>query len=194
MSVKHGDCETRFYGVWSGMKSRCNNKNRKYYANGITVCSQWQDYRNFKTDMYESYVEHCEMYGEYNTTIDRIESLGNYTPTNCRWATYELQAKNRKSNIFIYYNGKTQCLNDWAKELGIQRLTLTKRIKSGWSIEEAFETPVTNTRKRSNQTMITFEGMTRTINEWSEITGLPPSTIRTRYNRGWEVERILTKN
>lgn len=48
--------------------------------------------------------------------------------------------KNQKR--LIAYNGKTQTLNAWAKELGIRHQTLYNRIvMKGWDIEKAFEAP-----------------------------------------------------
>jgi hypothetical protein len=48
-----------------------------------------------------------------------------------------------------------------------------------------------NTRR--NHTL-TLSGVTRTLVEWSEITGLKSSTIRMRVSRyGWSVERALTE-
>ena len=64
-------------------------------------------------------------------TIDRINPRGDYCPENCRWATWDIQAKNRGSfNRIITYKGKTQCLKDWAKEYGIHYQTLVARVKN----------------------------------------------------------------
>lgn len=47
----------------------------------------------------------------------------------------------------IEYNGKSQHICAWARELGINANTLYNRIyKMGWSIEKAFETPSTRTK------------------------------------------------
>ena len=42
--------------------------------------------------------------------------------------------------------------------------------------------------------MITWEfsGESHTVREWSEITGIDRNTLRTRWYKGWSVERILT--
>lgn len=48
--------------------------------------------------------------------------------------------KNQKR--LIEYNGKTQTLTAWAKELGIRHQTLYNRIViKGWEIDKAFEAP-----------------------------------------------------
>lgn len=49
----------------------------------------------------------------------------------------------------IEYNGKTQNLNQWAKELGMSGQTLFARIYiSNWPIEKAFTTP---TKKKKTE-------------------------------------------
>lgn len=49
------------------------------------------------------------------------------------------------------YNGKTQSLHAWAKELGITPQTLYGRIViKGMSVEEAIETPISKGRKKKD--------------------------------------------
>ena len=59
---KHNMCFTRFYGIWNLMKSRCQNPKVRCYKNyggrGIKVCLRWNNFTNFRDDMYESYLEH----------------------------------------------------------------------------------------------------------------------------------------
>lgn len=42
----------------------------------------------------------------------------------------------------ISYNGKEQCISDWAKELGINKVTLASRLYAGWTAEKALTTPI----------------------------------------------------
>ena len=130
------------YSSWCAMKTRCNNPNFTRYSDyggrGITYDSAWEDYDNFLIDMGER---------PEGTTLDRIDVNKGYCKSNCRWGTEEQQKRSRRDNHNVSYNGKTQCLKDWATELGISYTTLHSRInRSKWSIKKAFNTP-TNIKK-----------------------------------------------
>lgn len=86
------------YKKYRNMFQRCNNKNScqfKYYG-GRNIKLLWDNYNDFKKDMYKSYIYHLKKYGSKQTTIDRINVNDNYCKKNCRWATLKEQANNKR--------------------------------------------------------------------------------------------------
>lgn len=51
-----------------------------------------------------------------------------------------------KSKQTFTFHGKTQSTAQWAKEFGLQFMTLHSRLKNGWSIERALTEPVHKSR------------------------------------------------
>lgn len=137
-NFKHGLKDSLTYKSWSEAKSRCLNPSHSAYKDyggrGITVCDRWlESFENFYEDMGDR---------PNNMTIDRINNNLGYSKENCRWATWEEQANNRRNNRLIELNGKTQNLTQWIKELGISTSTVRSRLRIGWSIEKALTTPI----------------------------------------------------
>ncbi len=104
--AKHGLSHTPEYGVWSSMKARCLNPRdsawRYYGGRGITVCNSWLDsFVNFYEDMGPR--------PNPSYSIDRIDSDGNYEPSNCKWASPQEQWDNRKIRgmSFDHYQAET---------------------------------------------------------------------------------------
>lgn len=132
----HGKSCTKLYGVWSTMKSRCNNTNTEHYKNygarGIKVCEEWE--RDFQAFYDWAYANGYQD----GLTIDRIDVNKGYEPDNCRWATMKKQSNNRVTNIYFTHNGKTHTLAEWADETGIKYGTLWYRImKAHYSFSKA---------------------------------------------------------
>lgn len=144
--------KTRFYTIWSELKRRCNNPNDVYFKNyggrGITYDKRWEKFKNFYDDMYESYNKHVEEFGEKNTSIDRIDTNGDYGISNCRWATLEEQANNRRSNHIITYKEEQYTIKQASTKFNISYNVLESRIRAGWDISKAIEEPVRKIKKQ----------------------------------------------
>jgi hypothetical protein len=135
--IKHGEGVRRTveYETWHSMKSRCYNKNNISYPNyggrGITVCDRWKDnYKAFLHDMGRR---------PENTSLDRIDSNGPYSPENCRWASIFEQINNRSTTIMIDYKGKLMPLADAIRLSGLKSETVRSRRRNGFPLEQWFE-------------------------------------------------------
>jgi hypothetical protein len=122
------------YATWVGMVRRCEEPTHKSYrfygALGVRVCPTWRaSFTAFLADM-----------GRKPTpahSIDRINSLGNYEPANCRWATRAEQGSNMRNNRRLTLGERTQTLSEWAREVGISKQSLRGRLWRGWPVERA---------------------------------------------------------
>lgn len=130
----HGLEGSRFYRIWININTRCKNeKNQKFQSYGKRgIKCLWQSFGDFKSDMYESYLQHVQIFGEKDTTIERTDNDGHYFKTNCRWATLLEQARNTRRNRFITINGVSKCVSEWASSNKIDPRKFSDRIKRGW--------------------------------------------------------------
>ncbi len=130
------------YRTWIGIRRRTTDpseENYKYYgARGIRVCDRWySSFNNFLEDMGRAPTK--------KHSIDRIDGNKNYEPTNCRWATRNQQMSNIRSNKWITFNGVTLTQAEWGRATGLGGVTILKRLKRGWSTEDALTKPIIGT-------------------------------------------------
>lgn len=138
----HGLSNVPEYQIWKGMKTRCHptKGDKNYGLKGIRVCERWEnDVLAFISDMGFRPGPKYE--------IDRKDSNGDYTPDNCRWVTKDVQQKNRapfKPKCFfetVEVLGKAHNLTELCKELGLNRKLVARRLRDGWSVEDAINRP-----------------------------------------------------
>lgn len=117
---------------WTNMRQRCTNPANPSWPNyggrGIRICQRWSTFENFYTDMGDR---------PPGMTLERINNDGNYEPSNCRWASRPEQSVNKQDTIRIHYDGRSQSLSEWCKELNINYWTAHARIRRGHSPLEA---------------------------------------------------------
>lgn len=122
------------------MRARCNKPNcsgyHKYGAKGIRVCEEWNK-------SFEPFMDWALSNGYSDElTLDRINSAGNYEPSNCRWVTQKIQQNNRSNNVKLTYGGETKNLVAWSESTGIPYRILYDRYHRGWDHKRIFEQPI----------------------------------------------------
>lgn len=124
------------YRVWVQMRQRCTNPKCPSYPDyggrGIGFDPRWNDFATFLADMGER---------PPGTSLDRKDNDAGYFPDNCRWATHQEQQQNRRDNRLLTYGGRTQCIAEWAREIGGSRMVIHHRLRRGWTLERVLSTP-----------------------------------------------------
>jgi len=137
---KHGRSVGRrcpAYRSWEGMKSRCMNSSdpsfHLYGGRGIFVCDEWiQSFELFLHDMGER---------PRGTSLDRKNTDGNYEPENCRWATSQVQGRNKRNNRIVLFRGQSMTLVELSEITKVPYQRLHDRIvRREWTVEKAVTT------------------------------------------------------
>ena len=129
----HGMTKTRQYNIWRGIKLRCERPDARLarWYTGIKYDPKWVTFEGFWDDMQHGYAD--------DLTIDRIDSTKDYSKENCRWVDMKAQARNRRNNVWIPYEGEMLCVTDVANKVGISRSLLYKRLENNCPLERLFE-------------------------------------------------------
>jgi hypothetical protein len=185
-STKHGMSDTPEFHTYMTMRARCYRSNMKQYANyggrGIKVCDRW-------LASFESFYEDMGPRPTARHSLDRIDVNGDYEPGNVRWATDDVQARNKRDNRLITAFGRTQCITDWANECGLSSGVIASRIKRGWAISVAVSTPSTKASGMSARP-IEIDGVAHTAAEWAAIAGVSDTTIYKRLKKWGPVPAV----
>ena len=167
--------------AWQNMLRRCftptNPAFKNYGGRGIAVCDRWREFAAFFADM-----------GPRPTaqhSLDRIDNNEHYKPGNCRWATKIEQTNNTRQNRWITFDGRTMTLTRWAREVGLDDVTIYHRIKHGWHLERALT-------ESSHPPQVTAFGKTLTLSGWAQVMGISKNTLWHRLRHGRAPEEALT--
>ena len=138
----------------------------------------------------------------WNLSLDRLSELSGVAKSTIRerlrkgWPLEEVldpEAGKRRSRStppkrFITFQGRTQGMSEWAREIGVSRITLRERLKR-MSVERALTMEFRGERAPQKLTM---NGVTRTRQEWAEALGGSIVGLQWRLSNGWSLERTLT--
>ena len=171
--------ERRVYFIWKEIHHRTKCPTCKAYKNyggrGIKLSEEFDA-------SFEAFYEHIGPPPSRLHSVDRIDNDKGYERGNLRWADKWGQMRNRRCTLLAEYNGKIQCLTDWAVELGINKITLWGRFKQGLPPAELFAKPTNRGRQAVFETI---NGETKTLTQWALFAGIKVSTLIARYQNGW---------
>lgn len=117
------------------------------------------------------------------------------------------RCNNPNNKAYCYYGGKGICIySEWLGEHGFENF-------AEWSFENGYTDTLTIDRKDSNGNyepsncrwadyttqlnnttrnhLVTCNGETHTIAEWSKITGINSNTLNYRVRKGWDEDRLF---
>jgi len=158
---RHHMSNTKIYGIWKGIKSRCFNKNHihydKYGGRGVSICDEWLVFENFYSWSIKSgYKE--------GLSIDRIDNDVNYCPENCRWADQTIQNSNKRNNVIVDYHGEKYTLSSLSRKVGINRKTLKNRLSTLFDENEIY-----SKKNRSKRPVAQYDVHGNFIKRWDSI-------------------------
>lgn len=125
-ATKHGLSKHPLYNIWNNIKHRTSNKKYSLYehygAKGVSMYKEW-------FDDFVAFYNWCILNGwKKDLEIDRKNTLGNYSPDNCRFITKMENMQNKLSSCRWIVNGVTyMSLSSAAKSVGVSAMTVRKR-------------------------------------------------------------------
>lgn len=124
---------------YTNMKTRCYYQKCKsfkdYGGRGIIICDEWlgkNGYINFQKWALQNHFNP-------KLSLDRINTNGNYEPSNCRFVTYQIQSNNRTNNRVIKLNNETDTLANWSRKLNIKYDFLQRKLAKGLTLKEILD-------------------------------------------------------
>lgn len=190
-NTTHGESATALYGVWQGMRSRCEDPQHSAYylygARGIYVCKAWRHYPAF--------AHWAKRHGwRQGLHIDRIDNFGPYSPSNCRIATPMENCNNKRNTRYWIYKGVRKTARQWSqhKACGVPYEVLRSRLALGWAVDLAMRMP---TEKHENYSRVSAFGETKSLKAWAEDLRCRVGYFTLHYrihHAGWDPERAVT--
>ena len=172
---KHGLSYTTEYKAWQTMRLRCTVPTNKAYPDyggrGITVCQRWMD-------SVEAFVADMGLKPTPKHELDRIDNSKGYSPENCRWVTRTDNCRNRRSNVWVEYQGRQMVLAEAIALSGADNMTVRKRLQLGWPLEKALSTPAR--AKAKNGEGVPYQRKGRPVNKYG-FPGIKFDHQRNRY-------------
>lgn len=153
--TKHGYYHHPLYKTFYNIKKRCcdpdNDAYPAYGGRGVKICEEWlKDPIAFvKWGITKGWRSGLQVDKDIIPEKLKIPALL-YSPEMCCLATRKEQMNSTRANRKLELNGVIKNLCQWSEITGIDRLTISERLRRGWSVERALTEPVKNYKKRKS--------------------------------------------
>lgn len=136
------------YVSWVGMKQRVGYPGHiefhRYGGRGIAMDPRWKSFEVFLADMGPR---------PPGTSIDRIDTDGNYEPGNCKWSTRAEQMSNTSRCVLVEHEGEQMTLKQLSIKLGLSYDRLHRWHRDGGlPIDQAIARAASSPRRRGQGT------------------------------------------
>lgn len=115
------------------------------------------------------------------------------------------RCNNPNNKSFKHYGGRgIKVCKEWDKDfMNFYTWAMDNGYKEGLTLDReevngnyepsncSWKTNLEQQRNRRNNHYVTINGETKTISEWSEISGIPPKTLRHRIISGWDENELF---
>lgn len=185
----------RLQSVFSSMKQRCYatyHRNYPHYGGrGIVICEEWL------TGTSEAFVQWGLANGYApGLQIDRRDNDKSYSPDNCRFVTPSTNNNNRSVSLRVESDGELKLLKEAVEVVDspVSYHVAYRRLKKGWSPEDALTTAV---KKGQKPLIVQYKGVERVFQElYVERFGAIDADYRSICQRitkyGWDAEKALS--
>lgn len=109
---------------WVAMHTRCRLKGGNYGKFNVTVSPEWSGNDGFE----EFYAWSVSNGYAPRLVLDRINTYGEYSPSNCRWVTAKENNRNTTKTIYVSFNGREVSLPEYCELTGQNYKTIYNRI------------------------------------------------------------------
>ena len=157
-------------------------------------------------DLRNGHTRSCGCLLKQVTSARSITHGQSKTPLYRIWNSMRQRCENKNDAAYQNYGarGVTVCdewmhsfqsFSDWAFQHGyVDGLTIDRKDNNGGYCPENCQwvTMKTQQNNKRNNHVLTFNGKTMTVAEWSDFLNVRPSAIYSRLYSGWSVERALS--
>lgn len=207
--LRYGSKQHKYYTTYYNIKSRCYNEKDQAYKHygkkGIKLCEKWLN------DICEflEWADNNELDIEDNS-IHRIDPNGDYSEDNCIFISVSENSSLTSATRLFTLWGHTRSIKDWSEEFNIEPKTVYGRLKCGWDIEKALQTPKKqNSNNNSDEQLLRWiyrsmkqrcynpnnknymnYGMKGITVEWESFKVFYHWCISNNWERGMHIDRI----